>query len=93
MTVTEVDVAKDLLVADVKNFNLGPLPAGIGDIDPPQTRLKKPPDKSVESYFVVEFVRKVKGLNELINFKIERAVTVCRDAGLKLCMWGSVMTV
>ena len=55
--------------------------------------MKKPPDKFFKNYCVKEIVRKVKGLNVVIKFKIEQVATVCRDAGLKLCMWGSVMPI
>ena len=57
------------------------------------TRLKKPPDRVARKCFVEGIVRKGLKLNVVIKLKIEQAVTVVRDAGLKLCMWGSVMTV
>ena len=89
--VTQEHVAKDPLLADGEDIGLHSVSAGIGDIDPPEARVKKPPDKFDKYYCMKEIVRKVKKLK--VVTKIEEASTACRDAGLKLCMWGSVMTV
>ena len=48
--VTQEHVAKDPLPADGEDIGLHSVSAGFEDIDPPEVRVKKPPDKFVKNY-------------------------------------------